>query len=322
MKRKTYLILLLLFILIYCNALAKNENDFENELLYLKSPAETAIENGVLNLRINDTIIIPFLTTDIIPTDKTNDFNFEPENVKIELNNNNVVIENNSIIKAVKNGKSILRFQNSKHEKQLIINISDNNIPIKIQNLVYIAKKEFLSTKMKHLPKFNKYAKWYYKKHREVGWCSVFLSYCNNASGMNTFKYKSMPDVINDDEIYGILEGQVGTQWDAYVKKNRFTTIPKIGYPVIYGNTKNGYKYTHIGLVVDLKELSDGKYIITTVEGNMSNTVKSYTYVYDSKKIFPQKNMSEVSDTYKTGLSQYKLHTDTWAVFGFLQNYK
>jgi hypothetical protein len=96
---------------------------------------------------------------------------------------------------------------------------------------------------------------------------------------------------------------------------------------------RNGYRVTHIGIVVDAIPLDDGMYRITTVEGNMSNSVKSYVYLYDSnkdnhlvgvekgKKL--QRNMSPVAeDDREDPLPQYDLHTDYWSVFGFCETWK
>lgn len=77
----------------------------------------------------------------------------------------------------------------------------------------------------------------------------------------------------------------------------------------------------HIGSVTDVEELGDGLYAVTTVEGNMSNSVKSYCYVYDSNKpnhmvgveegLKLQNNMSELPEQmHSDPLVQYELHTD------------
>ena len=74
----------------------------------------------------------------------------------------------------------------------------------------------------------------------------------------------------------------MGNQYDGFSRLGRFVGVPRPGYLVIYANMKNAYLYTHVGIVTDVVDLNDGLYQITTVEGNMSSTVKCYTYVYDS----------------------------------------
>ena len=88
------------------------------------------------------------------------------------------------------------------------------------------------------------------------------------------------------------------------------------------------YLTTHIGSVVEVEDRGGGIYAVTTVEGNMSNTVKRYTYLYDSNKSnhqittdtrkHLQENMSMLPESEHTDpLCQYELHTDHWSVFGF-----
>jgi hypothetical protein len=128
-------------------------------------------------------------------------------------------------------------------------------------------------------------------------------------------------------------EGQVGNQYDAFQSLGRFVGIPRPGYLVIYGELNNGYRTTHIGIVVDVQDRGDGIYQVSTVEGNMSNTVKSYTYLYDSNKdnhtvgvetgLKLQKNMSVLPEEEQTDpLTQYKLHTTHWCVFGFCASWQ
>ena len=198
--------------------------------------------------------------------------------------------------------------------------------------MAYVAIREFLETKQARLPKYNKYAKWYYGKKREVGWCAVFSIWCANASGSEPLKGKDSTDVSEDATLY-LKEGQVGNHYDGFSALDRFGAVPRIGYMVIYADMRNGYKVTHIGIVVDAVPLEDGIYRITTVEGNMSNSVKSYVYLYDSNKsnhlvgvekgLKLQRNMSQApEDDREDPLPQYELHTDYWTVFGFCETWK
>ena len=177
------------------------------------------------------------------------------------------------------------------------------------------------------LPKYNQYAKWYYGKKKEVGWCSVFTIWCANASGTDPVQEETL-EGAPEGGVLLLREGQVGNQYDGFQKLGRFTGVPRPGYTVIYGDLSNGYRTTHIGLVVDVSDAGGGLYRVTTVEGNMSNTVKSYTYLYDSNKANStvgvekgkklQANMAELPKDQQTDpLVQYKLHTDHWCVFGF-----
>ena len=316
--KKIILILLSLMFIVTSYA-GEREDEFERQLSQLKSPKELMMENGFAKVRVGDEFILPYANKEIIPTDERETFSF---NKKLKINNSNpevVSVNEFGLVKALNIGVSRIQIEENNKTTDFVVEVGTDNAPLSIQNLVYIGKREFLSNQMHRLPKYNQYAKWYYKKKKEVGWCSVFASYCVNAAGLNTFKYNTINiDSVNKDYVFGLLEGQVGHQWDGYSSVNRFVDIPKPGYFVIYGNTKNAYKFTHIGLVVDVVNKGDGIYKITTVEGNMSNTVKCYSYLYDSKIKHPKKNISELPKSEQTNqLIQYKEHTGYWSVFGF-----
>lgn len=298
----------------YARTLENWEVAFNN----LKLPKVEMLDSGIINIRIGDKLIFPYISTSIIPTDLRELLpNIEGE---LRSSDENIVKTNEKgFIEAINNGKCEVSYTINGDVKTLKVEVSDENMPIGARNLVYNAKKEFYLNKMQRLPKFNEYAKWYYKKKKEVGWCSVFGSYIVNASGLDSYKYNTIPvDSINKYSVFGLLEGQVGHQWDGYSSVDRFVNVPKPGYYVIYGNRKNAYKYTHIGIVVDVIDLGNNKYRVTTVEGNMSNTVKSYTYVYDSTIPHPKENMFETDkNDREDSLPQYELHTEYWCVFGF-----
>ena len=73
-----------------------------------------------------------------------------------------------------------------------------------------------------------------------------------------------------------VKEAGVGKLYDGYARMNRITRIPQKGFIVVYGNGKkfgdvDATGYYHVGLVYDVEELSEGKYRITTIEGNVSS---------------------------------------------------
>lgn len=55
--------------------------------------------------------------------------------------------------------------------------------------------------------------------------------------------------------------------------------MPQPGFLLVYGCSFN--KTIHVALVYDVKDLGDGKYRITTLEGNMASRVKMYIHDYD-----------------------------------------
>ena len=201
-----------------------------------------------------------------------------------------------------------------------------------IKNYLYVLKREFYSVKRAKLPKYNQYAKWYYGRKKEVGWCAVFTIYCANAAGANPLTLKEI-DYANPPMVQYVRQGQVGHQYDGFWDMGRFVSVPKPGYLVIYADMSNAYRTVHVGSVADVQDLGGGKYAVTTIEGNMSNTVKSYCFLYDSNKanntvgkekgLKLQNNMEELPAEYHTDpLVQYELHTDHWSVFGFCQTWE
>ena len=78
---------------------------------------------------------------------------------------------------------------------------------------------------------------------------------------------------------------------------NRITRVPQKGFIAVFGNGKSfgdvgATGFYHVGLVYDVEELSEGKYRITTIEGNVdspgdsthnkaAHTIRMYIRDYD-----------------------------------------
>ena len=210
--------------------------------------------------------------------------------------------------------------------------MNDDQLPQVIKNYLYVLNREFYSVKRAKLPKYNQYAKWYYGRKKEVGWCAVFTIYCANAAGTDPLTLKQV-DYENPPAVQFFEQGQVGHQYDGFMDLGRFVSVPKPGYLVIYADMDNGYRTVHVGSVAAVEDLGDGLYAVTTIEGNMSNSVKSYCFQYDSNKpnnmvgvekgLKLQWNMAELpQEKHIYPLVQYELHTDHWSVFGFCQTWK
>lgn len=321
-KSKFIFLLILCFVLITIIPLySLAENDFDSQLLQLKTPCEQMLIDGSGIVRTGDSFYHPEYFSGIIPTDKREEFELPAINGSFTSSDKKIAeINNDGLITAIAEGKSILTYEKEDGTKTSIeISIKDNTTPLDAQNLVYTGLHAFLATGLKRLSKANDFSRWYYKSNKEVGWCSVFASYCINFAGIDTYKYNTIPiDEITESSIFGVLEGQVGHQWDAFSSVDRFVNIPRPGYLVIYGDRSNEYRFTHVGLVVEVEDMSDGWYKVRTVEGNMSNTVKSYCYMYNSNVAHPKENMAVVDESEQDNdLIQYALHTDHWDVFGF-----
>ena len=98
--------------------------------------------------------------------------------------------------------------------------------------------------------------------------------------------------------IMHVKEASVGKLLRGYQLMNRTTRVPQEGYLLVYGCSYN--KTIHIALVYDVEELGDGRYRITTLEGNMSNRVKMYVHDYDMNAEDWQKNLSAVPEGERT----------------------
>ena len=93
--------------------------------------------------------------------------------------------------------------------------------------------------------------------------------------------------------------------------------VPKPGYLVIYG-VRASTPYTHVAIVESVKEMGDGVYELTTIEGNLNSTVRRINYRYDATPKRQYYNMSAVPEDEITEENcQYKLQKDDWYVTGF-----
>ena len=196
------------------------------------------------------------------------------------------------------------------------------DMPLAARNFVLTARAEFEKHPFEKLPKANEYTTWFYEDKREIGWCSVFQIYCAYHSGVQLIKHKQ--DVtVAPEEIISAMEGRVGNVYyvfDAHGRWQQADTmeaIPKPGYIIIYGK-RGSTPYTHVGIVESVKELGDGMYELTTIEGNVNSTIKRMNYRYDAtpkKKFY---NMSVVPEAEITQENcQYTLHNKEWYITGF-----
>ncbi len=299
----------------------------------LLSPLAEALQTGTYTLRTGETAYVPGVSPEITPYDERESLVLPAVNGSFETSDPSVVtVDAKGLMRAVAPGAATVTYRSTAGDEQCAVTVSDTALPESIKAFVYVARREYYQNARARLPKYNQYTKWYYGKKKEVGWCAVFTIWCANASGNNPIDETEAPNVADGATVY-FREGQVGNQYDAFQSLGRFVGIPRPGYLVMYGEMNNSYRTTHIGIVVDVQDRGDGVYQVSTVEGNMSNTVKSYTYLYDSNKdnhtvgvetgVKLQKNMSVLPEEEQTDvLTQYKLHTTHWCVFGFCASWQ
>ena len=175
--------------------------------------------------------------------------------------------------------------------------------------------------KFSRLGKYNKYSYWQCGSGSgcDIGWCGAFLGYVFDHAGVPMdAPNDSVPH--EDGEPYSVHAAGVGKINTGFSKMERLTMVPRPGYLVIYGQQK-GYGYKHIGLVTDVDELADGRFLIKTVEGNMSSTIRRYCYVFDSGEAV--KNTAPCPEEYRcedAGINAYE-HVKNWNITTFCQTW-
>lgn len=168
------------------------------------------------------------------------------------------------------------------------------DIPAEIQQVLDLAYDQWLETDGAELKESNKFTKW--RNNSTWGWCGGFITWCM----LELEIPQQEKNKIKTEEVEGVVhvkEAGVGKLQDGYARMNRLTRIPQKGFIAVFGNGKSFEgvgvtKFYHVGLVYDVVELSEGKYRITTIEGNVSSpgddthkkaghTVRMYTRDYD-----------------------------------------
>ena len=194
-------------------------------------------------------------------------------------------------------------------------------VPIRIAEMIRAAQAEVVAADRQALPRNNKYSIWYFNDQRKIGWCACFVSWCANQAGLPLVK-KGEAEPMPDEAVFASNEASVPNTALVYQRTERLTDIPRPGYQIIYG-VIGGTPYTHVGMVESVRDLGDGVYELTTLEGNVSNTCKRYCFRYILNPKQAHRNFKAVPAQEQTrDDAQYKLHKDNWYVFGFGQTWK
>jgi hypothetical protein len=170
--------------------------------------------------------------------------------------------------------------------------------PEEIQKVLDIAYNEWQTLNGKTLSKCNKYTEWR-GKGVSFGWCGGFITWCMIEAGIPMATLENI-ETAPVEGLYHVKEASVGKLLRGYLRMGRMTLVPQKGYLLVYGVRKSANKTVHIGLVYDVEELGDGKYRITTIEGNMSNRVKMYIHDYDMNAEERSLNLSVVPEDERT----------------------
>lgn len=204
------------------------------------------------------------------------------------------------------------------------VEVTGDPVPPLIRAAIDLALSEWQENRNVAFPKDkkNKYTIWYCGNTAKCyfGWCGGFANYCMLNAGVPMDEKndcKPQPGGVP----YAVHEAGVGKIYTGFEKMERLSDIPRPGYLVIYGK-RDYYAYIHIGMVTDVIDQGNGVYQIFTVEGNVSNRIKRYSYLYDTnaKK---ERNMSAVpeADRTDTDTFQYTPHAKEWYVNVFCQTW-
>ena len=163
-----------------------------------------------------------------------------------------------------------------------------------IRNMLDIARTEWETTEGKKLKKSNKYTKWW--NNYEWEWCAGFTTWCTLEAGIpqddeKTILKREEGTIEGDlDGIYSCKASSPTKLIHSFLHMHRTTMIPQKGFIVLYGEESN-YKI-HVGIVYDVQKLDNGKYRLTTIEGNMSNTVRMYVADYEPVDVYHEQKRS------------------------------
>ena len=176
---------LLICLLCASCALADEERDalFDAALEGLLTPAQQADLDGALDLHTGDSAYVPCVAPEIPPYDERETTVYPPVTGPFSSSDESVVtVTDTGLMTGVAAGTATVTYQAAEGERAYQVTVSDDALPELIKNYIYVVNREFYTVKRARLPKYNQYAKWYYGRKNEVGWCSVFTIYCANAA--------------------------------------------------------------------------------------------------------------------------------------------
>lgn len=197
----------------------------------------------------------------------------------------------------------------------------DASVPEAIRNAIEFTLNEWqenVGTRFSRLGSKNKYSRWQCGTGSgcDIGWCGAFVGYCLDTCGIPMDDYKaSVPH--ESGEPYSVRAAGVPKIYTGFENMNRLSDVPKPGYLVIYGR-KGGYAYTHVGMVTGVRDLGDDKYIVQTVEGNVSSQIKRYCYLYD--KNAGKSNYKQCPEDFRLMpdvFNKYQKHQNDWMITTF-----
>ncbi|NCB31904.1 MAG: hypothetical protein EOM66_10920, partial [Clostridia bacterium] len=174
------------------------------------SPVEEALATGRYSLRTGEAAVFPSCSGGIIPYDEQTGALLPTQPGEFSSSDPAVVtVDSTGKMTAIGEGTAVVAYLLGEKKTEFTVDVSAQNMPELAKAMVYVANEEYFRVHRARLPKYNQYAKWYYGKRKEVGWCSVFVIWCANQAGANPVKLTKLPDTLSDRDTLFLREGQV-----------------------------------------------------------------------------------------------------------------
>ena len=157
--------------------------------------------------------------------------------------------------------------------------------PAEIQKMLDLAYAEWQTLEGKKLPSVNKFTEW--RNKYEWEWCAGFVTWAMLEAGIPMMELedlkaeakKSDDGLFHPEGLYHCKEASPGKLLRAYQLMDRASMVPQKGFILLYGCSYN--RVIHVGIVYDVEDLGGGRYRITTLEGNINDSVKMFIHDYD-----------------------------------------
>lgn len=202
------------------------------------------------------------------------------------------------IITATGEGFTLVLCRNKKGEVivRCEVKVGTKPVPPEIEQAIDTAIAEWAAADGNAFERFNKYTQWYNPAaYKGFGWCGAFVGYAIDSAGIGMdkeFKAKSAPP-LEDGRLFAVRQASQTKLFEGFESRNRLSHIPERGYYIIYGR-KGSTPYTHVGLVTEVTPMGNGVYMLETVEGNLNNRIKRYSYLYDSLAERRERNIKPI----------------------------
>jgi len=202
----------------------------------------------------------------------------------------------------------------------------DAKVPAQIAQMIRIAQREEARLGGERIPRNNKYTAWFYQDERRVGWASTFVGWCANEAGLPLFDgtagMYARDEALDGGAPMVASESKASLLYSTYKSADRLGAIPLPGYVIIYG-VRGSTPATHVGIVESVVYIGNGVFELTTLEGNVSNTVKRYCFRYELEPRTRHYNLQTVPRSERVHANaQYKWQRQNWYVSGFGQTWR